>query len=98
MKQAKIFTDIINSSVNFNDFELQNSVRKLSGQTNLAKDSALQFAKSIAYNWAYEKNDFTKATQEIAQTVTTSEMTKCFSNKPYVFLLMHPAIYSKWKN
>ena len=64
MKQAKIFTDIINSSVNFNDFELQNSVRKLSGQTNLAKDSALQFAKSIAYNWAYEKNDFTKATQE----------------------------------
>ena len=98
MKQAKIFTDIINSSVNFNEFELQNSIRKISGQSNLAKDSALQFTKSIAYNWAYEKNDFTKATQEIAQTVTTLEMTECFSNQPYVFLLMHPAIYSKWKN
>lgn len=97
MQQEKIFTDTINSSINFNDFELKNSVRKLSGQTNLAKDSALQFAKSIAYNWAYEKNDFTKATQEIAQTVTTSEMTECFSNKPYVFLLMNPTIYSKWK-
>lgn len=97
MKQAKIFTDIINSSVNFNEFELQNSIRKISGQSNIAKDSALQFTKSIAYNWAYEKNDFTKATQEIAQTVTTSEMTECFSNQPYVFLLMNPTIYSKWK-
>ncbi len=98
MKQSKIFTDTIKDSVNFTYSELNKALRKISGQSNLAKDSVFQFAKSIAYNWVYEKNDFTKATQEIAQTVTEKDMTECFSSKPYVFLLMHPSIYSMWQN
>ena len=98
MKQAEIFTKEINNSVKFNEFELQNALRQITGQTNLAKDSVFQYAKSLAYNWVYEKNDFTKATQEIASKVTTSEITECFSSKPFIFLLMHPSVYSLWQS
>ena len=98
MKQAEIFTNTINNSVKFNEFELQNALRQITGQTNLAKDSVYQYAKSLAYNWVYEKNDFTKATQEIANKITTSEIQECFNSKPYIFLLMHPTVYSLWQN
>ena len=98
MKQAKDFTKTINESVNFTQFDATSSARKITGQTNLAKDSASQFAKSLAYNWSYEKNDYTKIIQHIAQNITSKNMTECFSSEPFVFLLMHPSIYSMWKS
>lgn len=98
MKQAKDFTQTINESVNFTQFDASSSARKITGQTNLAKDSSSQFAKSLAYNWSYEKNDYTKAIQNIAQNITEKNMAECFSSTPYVFLLMHPSIYSMWKS
>lgn len=98
MKQAKDFTQTINDSINFTQFDATSATRKITGQTNLAKDSASQFAKSLAYNWSYEKNDYTKTIQNIAQNITNKNMTECFSSEPYVFLLMHPSIYSMWKS
>lgn len=98
MEQSKIFTQIISDSVNFNQFDVDSAVRKIKGQTKLANDSSVQFAKSLAYNWSYEKNDFTNSVQNLAQQITSSEMKECFSSTPYVFLLMHPSIYSMWKS
>ena len=97
IKQARDFTQTINDSINFTNYDTILAARKITGQTNLAKDSASQFAKSLAYNWSYEKNDYTKIIQNISQNVTNKNMTECFESKPYIFLLMHPSIYSMWK-
>lgn len=97
IKQTTTFLDTLNNSIKFSSDDISSALRNITGQSKIANDSAFQYAKALSYNWVYEKNDFTKSIQFLAETVTEDDMKVCFNSQPFVFLLLHPQTFQSYK-
>ncbi|MGP1588261.1 MAG: hypothetical protein ACTTHG_07990 [Treponemataceae bacterium] len=97
VEQYKIFIKNINSSKNF-DFEEANAAkRSFEAQTRLSGDSAKFFANFIAYNWAYNNDHTENSLEKLSFLIDESKIQHVFSIDPYVFMLVNPETYEKYK-
>ena len=98
-EQAEIFASAIKICSKFTEDENYQVKKQLEYQHSLSSNSSDEFASFIAYQCAFNKNSVLSSFYELQkyEDISAIQMEKVFEREPYVFLLIHPATYSKYK-